>query len=78
MKDMTKDVLFMRDRSQDMKSRSSRGRSKSRGRCKSLGQLENKCLKCGKVGNYKKNCKFKSVDESKGSDDAPPMETNTL
>ena len=54
VKGVTKDVLFMRGRSQDMKNRSSRGRSKSRGRCKSLGKYENKCLECGKVGNYTK------------------------
>ena len=78
MKGVTKDVLFMRGRSQDMKNRSSRGRSNSRGRCKSLGKFENKCSKCGKVGNYKKNCESNSVDKSNRNDDAPSMETNTL
>jgi len=44
------------------KNKSSSGRSKYRGRSKYLGKSLNKCWKCGKVGNFKKDCKSKSVD----------------
>jgi hypothetical protein len=46
------------------------GMSKSRGISKSLGQSTRKCWKCDKVGcQYKKYCRSKSVDKSKGSND---------
>jgi hypothetical protein len=36
-----------------------------------------KCWKCGKVGHYKKYCRSKKVDKSKGSDDASSIEVKT-
>jgi hypothetical protein len=36
-----------------------------------------KCWKCGKIGNYKKDCKSKKVDKPKGSDSTSSQEVKT-
>jgi hypothetical protein len=41
------------------------------GKSKSLGKSLKKCWKCGKVGNFKKDFRSKSIERGKGSDDAP-------
>ena len=51
------------------------GRSKSSDRSKSLRDSLNKLYwKCNKIGNFKKNCKSKSVEKGKGSEDTSSME----
>jgi hypothetical protein len=71
-------ALFVRGCSQERnKNKSSSGRSKSRGRSKSLGKFVKVCWRCGKEGNYKKQCRSKSVERGKGSDDAPSIEEKT-
>jgi hypothetical protein len=71
-------ALFVRGHSQERnKNKSSSGRSKSRGRSKSPGKFVKVCWRCGKEGHYKKQCRSKSVERGKGSDDAPSTEEKT-
>jgi hypothetical protein len=59
------------------RNKSSSGRSKSKGRSKSPGKFVKVCWRCGKEGNYKKQCRSKSVERGKGFDDAPSTEEKT-
>jgi hypothetical protein len=60
--------LFVRGSTQDRNpSNSSWGRPKSIVRSKSPRKHLRKCWKCGKTGNYNKDCKSKKVDKPKGS-----------
>eukprot|EP00253_Pinus_taeda_P030795 PITA_30795 len=79
MESQNGDALSIRGWSQKRnKNKSSSGRSKSRGRSKSLGKpVKAVCWKCGKEGNYKRDCKSKAHDKGKGSDDAPSAEAKT-
>jgi hypothetical protein len=47
------------------------------GRSKSSEKSLRKCYKCGEIENYKKNCRFKSVERWKGSDGVPSIEGKT-
>jgi len=73
------DALFIRRQSQNRnKIRSSSRRSKSRGRSKYPGKpVKVVCWKCGKEGHYKMDCKSKSPDKGKGSNDAPSAQAKT-
>eukprot|EP00253_Pinus_taeda_P008111 PITA_08111 len=79
MESQNGDALSVRGRSQKkIKNNSSSGRSKSRGRSKSPGKLVKVvCWKCGKEGQYKRDCKSKAPDKGKGSDDAPFTKVKT-
>jgi hypothetical protein len=46
----------------------------SKGRSKSSGKYLRKSWKCGKLGNYKKDCTSNKFDKSKGFDDASFIE----
>jgi hypothetical protein len=50
------------------------GRSKCTGISKSPGKSLRKIWKCGKAGNFKKDCNSKKVDKPKGSDNASSTE----
>jgi hypothetical protein len=60
------DALFSRGPSQEIN-----GSKSSNGRSKSLGKFVKVCWRCGKEGNYKKQCASKSIERGKVSDDAP-------
>eukprot|EP00253_Pinus_taeda_P035723 PITA_35723 len=72
-------ALSVRGRSQNRnKNKSLSGRSKSRGRSKSPGKPINVVgWKCGKEGHLRRDCKSKSLDKGKGSNDAPSAEAKT-
>jgi hypothetical protein len=54
------------------------GRSESKGRSKSPRKFVKVCWRCGKEGNYKKQCGSKSVERGKGSEDSPYTEEKTF
>jgi hypothetical protein len=75
MEGSTKDALVVRGRPVDRdKGKFSGRKSKSKGRSKSLVQSTRRCWKCGKVGNYKKDCKLKVMEVSTGSDEKQSTE----
>ena len=49
----------------------------SSGRSKFARKFVKVCWKCGKEGNYKKNCKPKTPEKGKGYDDAPSIDVKT-
>jgi hypothetical protein len=60
MEGQRKDTLFARGRSHERnRSKFSSGISKSKGRYKSSGKFVKVCWRCGKEGNYKKQCRSK-------------------
>jgi hypothetical protein len=72
------DALFARGHSQERnRSKSSSGRSKYKGRSKSPRKFLKVCWRCGKEGNFKKQCRSKYVERVKGSKGAPSKEENT-
>eukprot|EP00253_Pinus_taeda_P021296 PITA_21296 len=78
MESQNGNALSVRGRSQNKnKNKSSFVRSKSRGRSKYTGKPVKVCLKGGKEGYYKRDCKSKAPDKRKGSDDAPSAEAKT-
>eukprot|EP00253_Pinus_taeda_P028199 PITA_28199 len=67
------DALSVRGRSHNRnKIKSSSGRSKSPGE-----PINVVCWKCGKEGPFRRDCKSKSPNKGKGSDDAPSVEAKT-
>ena len=70
MENHSTDALSVRLGHTKEKGKSIGGRSKSRGRSKYPGNpLKRLCWKCGKPGHFKKNCRSKSVERGKGSED---------
>jgi hypothetical protein len=53
------------------------GGYKSKGRSKSSGKTLRKCWKCGKDGDYKRDCRYNKVDKAKGSNDAYCIEVKS-
>ena len=71
-------TLFARGRSQERnRSKFSSGISKSKSRSKSLGKFVKVCWRCGKEGNFKKQCISKSVERVKGYEGAPSTKEKT-
>ena len=75
MEGLNPKALLVRGRSISRnKGKPSNGRSKSRGKSRSRSsstspvQSTRRCWTCGKLGNYKKDCKLKGVHTSKDSD----------
>jgi hypothetical protein len=67
-------ALFARGRSQERnRSKSSSGISKSKGRSKFPGKFVKVCWRCGKEGNYKKQCRSK-IEKKKGFEEYPSIE----
>ena len=58
----------------ETKRKGSRGRYKSKGRSKSPRKGIRKCWKCGKDGNYQKDCRSKNVEKAKGYEDTASTE----
>jgi hypothetical protein len=78
MEIQNKYALFKRGFSQERnKNKFSRGRSKYRGRYKYPRKFIKVCWRCGKEGNYNKQCRSKNVERGKGSNDAPSTEEKT-
>jgi hypothetical protein len=78
MEGSTKDALMVRGRPIDRdKGKFSGRKSKSKGRSKSLVQSMRRCWKCGKVGNYKRDCKSKEMEVSTRSDEKQSTERKT-
>jgi hypothetical protein len=76
MEGQSTDALFARGRSQERnRSKSSSWRSKSKGRSKSPRKFVKVCWRCGKEGNYKKQCRSK-VDKKKVSEESLSTEEN--
>jgi hypothetical protein len=70
-------ALFARGRSQERnRSTSSSEISKSKGRYKSIENFVKICGRCGKEGNYKKQCRSK-IEKKKGYKEAPFTKENT-
>jgi hypothetical protein len=70
--------LFARGRSHHRNiSKSSSERSKSKGRSKSLRKFVKICWRCGKEGNFKKQCRSKSIEKVNGSKGAPSTKEKT-
>jgi hypothetical protein len=70
-------ALFVRGHSQKRnRSKFSSGRSKSKGRSKSPKSFLKVCWRCGKEGNYKKQCRYK-VEKKKGYEESPSIEEKT-
>jgi hypothetical protein len=75
MEGWSTDSLFAKGRSEEKNiSKSSSGRYNSRGRSKYPEKIVRVCWRCGKEGNYKKQCRSKSVERGNGSNDAPSTE----
>jgi hypothetical protein len=67
-------ALFTRGCSQERNiSKSSNGRSKSKGRYKSHGNFVKVCWRCGKEGQYKKQC-ISKVEKKRGSKESLSIE----
>jgi hypothetical protein len=65
MEGSTKDDLVVRVQSVERdKGKFSDINSKSKGRLKSLVRSTRRCWKCGKSGNYKKECKLRAMETS--------------
>jgi hypothetical protein len=70
--------LFVRGHQKDRNTNNSlSGRSKFKGRSKYPRKSLRKCKKCGKLGNYKKDCRSKKFDKAKVSDDSSSSYTKT-
>jgi hypothetical protein len=71
MEGQSTDALFSRGNSQERnRSKLSSGRYKSKGRSNSLKNFVRVCWRCGKEGNYKKQCRSK-VEKKQGSKESP-------
>ena len=78
MESQSADALSVRLGQTKERGNSTGGRSKSRGRSKSPGDpLKTGCWKCGKPGHFKRNCRAKSVESGKGSEDTSSIENKS-
>jgi hypothetical protein len=74
MEGQSTDELFVRGFSQERnRSKSSSGISMSKGICKSPEKFVKVCWRCGKEGNYKKQCRS-IIEKKKGFEEAPSTE----